>query len=232
VTRRQVAPFLWSRGIRRIDELILSHADLDHFNGVPGLLERFTIGQITVTPSFVEKPGPAVLHVLRAIERRSIPVRVVRAGDRIGLGAVELDVLHPPADGPDGPENVRSLVLLMRHLGHTILLTGDLEKEGLDLVLALPRRPIDVLMAPHHGSMASNPGRMLAWAWPKLAISSQAQPRWPPRGPDPYEQARIPLWRTFEHGAVTVRSHRTGLVAETFRTGQRLVVRMGSGHER
>jgi competence protein ComEC len=41
VTRKQIAPFLWSRGIRRIDEIYLSHADLDHFNGLPALLEPF-----------------------------------------------------------------------------------------------------------------------------------------------------------------------------------------------
>ena len=35
VTRRQIAPFLWSRHIRRVDEVFLSHADLDHFNGMP-----------------------------------------------------------------------------------------------------------------------------------------------------------------------------------------------------
>src|SRR5581483_4671645 len=33
VGRRQIAPFLWHRGIRHIDEIVLSHADLDHFNG-------------------------------------------------------------------------------------------------------------------------------------------------------------------------------------------------------
>ena len=42
---RSIAPFLWSRGIRRIDDLILSHADLDHFNGVKDLAERFAIGR-------------------------------------------------------------------------------------------------------------------------------------------------------------------------------------------
>ena len=51
VTRRHIAPFLWSRGIRRIDDLILSHADLDHFNGVPQLAERFAIGRVICTPS-------------------------------------------------------------------------------------------------------------------------------------------------------------------------------------
>jgi len=55
VTRRQIAPFLWSRGIRRIDEVLLSHADLDHFNGLAALLERFAVGQVTCTPSFDKK---------------------------------------------------------------------------------------------------------------------------------------------------------------------------------
>jgi competence protein ComEC len=43
VTRRHIAPFLWSHGIRRIDEVFLSHADLDHFNGIPALGERFPV---------------------------------------------------------------------------------------------------------------------------------------------------------------------------------------------
>src|ERR671917_375841 len=51
VTRREIAPYLWSRRIRRIDEVFVSHADLDHFNGLPALLDRFAVGQVTVTPT-------------------------------------------------------------------------------------------------------------------------------------------------------------------------------------
>jgi competence protein ComEC len=64
--RRSVAPYLWFRGIRRIDELFLSHADADHFNGVPELLRRFPVGRITLTPSFAEKPTPEVAATLAA----------------------------------------------------------------------------------------------------------------------------------------------------------------------
>ena len=60
MTSRQIAPFLWYRGIRRIDEVLLSHADLDHFNGLPSLLERFPVGQVTLTPSFADKNTPGV----------------------------------------------------------------------------------------------------------------------------------------------------------------------------
>jgi competence protein ComEC len=145
VTRRQIAPFLWHRGVRRIDDVLLSHADLDHFNGLPSLLERFPVAQVTLTPSFADKPTPGVREALAAIERTGVRTRVVKAGDRLTAGDVAIDVLHPPAAGPDGNENARSLVLEVRHAGHSLLLTGDLEGPGLDRVLGLPPRPVDVI---------------------------------------------------------------------------------------
>src|SRR5262249_42623732 len=60
VTAHQIAPSLWSRGITRIDEVFLSHADLDPFNGLPALLDRFRIAQISRTPTFPFKPTPGV----------------------------------------------------------------------------------------------------------------------------------------------------------------------------
>src|SRR5207244_456621 len=80
VTRRHVAPFLWSRGIRRIDELILSHADLDHFNGVPQLAERFAIGRVICTPTFAERSLGAVQKTVAALDGGGIETPIVPAG--------------------------------------------------------------------------------------------------------------------------------------------------------
>jgi competence protein ComEC len=145
VTRRVIAPYLWHRGVRRIDDVLLSHADLDHFNGLPALLDRFRVGRITLKPTFADKSTPGVHEALAAIERAGVGTRVVAAGDVLTAGDVTFEVLRPPPTGPSGPENVRSLVLLVRHAGHTILLTGDLEGAGLERVLALPSPPVDVL---------------------------------------------------------------------------------------
>jgi competence protein ComEC len=147
VTRRHVAPFLWTRGVRRVDEVFLSHADLDHFNGLRELLDRFSVGQVTLTPTFAEKPTAGVRLTLDEMDRRRIPRRVVHAGDWLTAGDVQLEVLHPPAEGPEGNENARSLVLLVRHAGHAMLLTGDLEGPGLARVLGLPEAHVDVLMS-------------------------------------------------------------------------------------
>lgn len=221
--RRVIAPYLWSRGVRRIDELYLSHADTDHFNGVAELLRRFPVGQVTLTPSFADKPTAEVAAALLALDRANVPRRLAVAGDRFTAGDVELEVLHPPSVGPPGSENERSLVLRVTHAGHVILLTGDLEKAGTGFVLDQPKRPVDVLMAPHHGSRAALPKRLVEWAGPKLVVVSRGQPMGNSiterdAGPD------VPVWDTHTCGAITLRSHKTGLVAEAFRTGEKRVI--------
>lgn len=227
VVRRVIAPYLWYRGVRRIDELFLSHADADHFNGIEELLKRFAVGRITMTPSFAEKPTAEVAAGMLAIRKRGIEVRTAVAGDRFTAGDVSLDVLHPP-DGDFGTvENERSLVLLVRHAGHSILLTGDLEKAGTGRVLGLPPTPADVLLAPHHGSAAAFPPELARWARPKLVVVSRANLYANTVG-EGVGGPRVPVWDTHSFGTVTVRSHRSGLVADTFRTGDtRVIVRGG-----
>jgi competence protein ComEC len=224
VTRRQIAPYLWYRGIRRIDEVFLSHADLDHFNGMLALLDRFAIGQVTMTPSFRDKAAPGVQLTAAAIEKHGVPIRVVCAGARLGAGEVSFEVLHPPAVGPDGNENSRSLVLLIRHAGHTLLLTGDLEGPGLARVLALDPVHADVLMAPHHGSRFPNTPELARWAQPRVVVSCEGPPRGPARPAEPYSPRGATFLGTWPHGAVTIRSHTTGLIIETYQTQQRLVI--------
>ena len=123
-------PVVVLTSVALVDELFLSHADSDHFNGVDELLKRFPVGQVSLTPSFAEKPAADVAAAVAALDRHRVPRRLAVAGDHFTAGDVRIDVLHPPPAGPPGSENERSLVLAVRHAGHTVLLTGDLEKAG------------------------------------------------------------------------------------------------------
>ena len=79
---RTIAGFLWSRGITHVDAVVLSHADVDHYNGLPGVLERFSVGAIYVTPQMFEKHNPAILFLHDAIDRSGVPLREVWSGKR------------------------------------------------------------------------------------------------------------------------------------------------------
>jgi competence protein ComEC len=230
VTQRVIAPYLWHRGIRRIDDILISHADLDHFNGLPALLERFRIGRVLLTPTFAAKPTPGVHAALKAVTDAGVSMRIIHAGDRLKSSDVTLDVLHPPAAGPAGVENFRSMTVRVAHAGHTLLLTGDLQGLGLDQVLGQQSQPIDVLQAPHHGSRTSNTPALAVWARPKVVVSCEGPPTWPTNVPNMYADHGARFLSTWPHGAVTFISHKSGLVAETFVTRERFVVRSGADH--
>ena len=218
VTARQIAPFLWSRGISRIDEVFLSHADLDHFNGLPALMERFRVGQISTTPTFQHKRERGLQFVVSRLQEHGIDVRILTKDQRLEAGPITIDVLHPPTVGPEGTENAHSLVLLIRGHGYSILLTGDLEQPGLGQVMGQAAPRVDVLLAPHHGSSASNTSAFAQWAQAGLVISSEGRER--AQRVDPYQAVGGVLWRTWRDGAVVIDVDTTGIQAATFRTGK------------
>jgi competence protein ComEC len=145
---------------------------------------------------------------------------VLSSGARLKAGEVAIDVLHPPPAGPGGNENSRSLVLLIQHAGHSILLTGDLEGPGLNRVKTIAAPQVDVLMAPHHGNRLATEA-MIEWAKPRLVVSCQGPPRSQAKSKESDAQGPVQLG-TWPHGAITLRSRADSFVAETFVTQHRM----------
>ena len=88
VGRRVIAPALWARGVRRLDAVILSHADADHYNGLPDLLDRVRIGAVLVPEGFDERREPGRRgRSWRSSGRGGSSVRTIAAGDTWAVGA-------------------------------------------------------------------------------------------------------------------------------------------------
>jgi competence protein ComEC len=178
IATQSIASYLWHRGIMRIDGLVISHADIDHYNAVPGLLERFRVGTVYVSPSmfdgFGETNDPDGPEVLRAaIGAAGVSVREIWAGDKLQFGPeVTLHVLHPPRNGVIGSDNANSITLAAEYCGRRVLLPGDLESPGLDDVMAELPFDCDVILAPHHGSRQSDPPGFAAWSTPEWVVIS------------------------------------------------------------
>jgi competence protein ComEC len=206
---QMIANFLWSRGIMRIDGIILSHADTDHYNAVPGLLQRFAVAEVFVSPVMFdsydpEHPtgGPAALH--QAIEAAGVPIHEIWSGDRLRVGSdVVLNVLHPPQRGVAGTDNANSVTVGVDYHGKKMLLPGDLERPGLDDLLAEEPYDCDVLMAPHHGSRRSDPPGFAAWCTPEYVVFS-GDSRVPADVERTYQRAGAKVFTTGKVGEVEV----------------------------
>jgi competence protein ComEC len=173
---QSIASYLWHRGIQRIDGIVISHADVDHYNAVPGLLGRFRVGAVYVSPMMFEgarMPGDGPNALREAIRAAGVPMREIWSGDRLRVGReLTLHVLHPPWQGVVGSDNANSVTLAVESGGRRVLLPGDLESPGIEDVMAEIPYDCDVLLAPHHGSRRSDPPGFAAWSTPEWVVIS------------------------------------------------------------
>lgn len=172
-TVRTVSDFLWERGVYHIDAVAFSHPDIDHYNALPELLNRFSVGAVYVSPSMFAKENSTIRALARSIRQWHVAIHRVRDGDHLwSEGGESVEVLHPPRRAILSPGNADSLVLEILVQGRRIVLPGDLESPGLEELLARTPRPCDVLMAPHHGSRKSNSAGLAAWCKPRWVVFS------------------------------------------------------------
>jgi competence protein ComEC len=211
-----IASYLWHRGIMRIDGILISHADVDHYNAVPGLLERFNVGTVYVSPMMFDgfgesgARGPEVLR--EAIRAAGVPIREIWAGDRLRLGGdVTIHVLHPTRIGVIGSDNANSITLAVEHRGRQVLLPGDLESPGLEDVTAELPYDCDVLLAPHHGSRRSDPPGFAAWSTPDWVVISGGSGDDVRPVVETYERAGAQVLRTNERGLIHFSLHAQSL---------------------
>jgi competence protein ComEC len=163
---------LRAHGVRRIDLLVLTHPHADHVDGLPAVVARYPVGR-AIEPG-LDDDRPALRAFRDGLRMRGVPLDVVRRGARYALGEATVTVLGPAAllTGTDSDLNNNSVVLRVDHGGTCILLSGEVQEEGQQALLAHPedlRCP--AMTVPHHGS-----GRMLpeyfARAAPRLAVVS------------------------------------------------------------
>jgi competence protein ComEC len=168
-----VSRSLWSLRISRIDRVVVSHADADHYSLLPGLLERFRIAEVVTGPGFWSNQSASTRQLDSLLSKLRIARRTCRRRDRWSIDdATKVDVLHPVRHLPGESDNANSVVLLVRSGAQSVLLPGDLEGAGTVELLGEPVGAVAVVLAPHHGSCQEDPAAFLDWCRPRWLVVS------------------------------------------------------------
>ncbi len=213
---RHVSRALWHFDISHLDAVVISHADVDHFNGLPGIIDRFSIGCVYVSQQMLDSDDLAVRAMLRILDQRKIPIRVLSRNDFLIDDDVEIEVLGPPQLGTGGNDNANSIVLSIRFGQRALLLPGDLEQAGMDTLLESQPRPFQVVMAPHHGSRNSRPRDLFCWANPKVVVVSGRSDRVDSRAIDRIVGSDVQVFRTERDGAITIQMNAADIAVRTW----------------
>src|SRR6266704_2590355 len=207
--RRVVVPFFRDQGVGRVAVVVAIHGDGDHLGGLPAVVEAFP-------PELVLEPGeplgrPLYLEFLAGVEASGARWHGARAGDRVEVDSVVLEVLSPDSLWLRLPLDVNDhgVVLRVRYGAVRLLFQADagLPVEGR---LAGKVGRVDLLKVGHHGSRTATSDEWLDELAPREAVISVG------RNNHYGHPAPEVLERLARHGITVFRTDRNGTI--TFST--------------
>ncbi|WP_430785145.1 DNA internalization-related competence protein ComEC/Rec2 [Virgibacillus flavescens] len=164
-----IKPYLYSKGISKIDALFLSHEDVDHVGSVSFLLKEFQVDEVLLSNYYNLADS-----TINSWKEKDTHVERINGGDELMLRGLPIGVLSPAEDRKE--TNSNSLVLYMKLGGLSWLFTGDIDKKAeLQIKEKYATIKIDVLKVAHHGSNTSTDSSFVKKLRPKYAWISVGQ---------------------------------------------------------
>ncbi|EUC80284.1 MULTISPECIES: DNA internalization-related competence protein ComEC/Rec2 [unclassified Streptococcus] len=198
--QRTLIPYLKSRGVDKIDQLVLTNTDKEHVGDLLEVTKAFHVGEILVSKgSLTQKEFVAEL------EASQTEVRSVAAGENLPIFGSYLEVLSPRKIGDRNRDD--SLVLYGKLLDKHFLFTGNLKEKGeKDLLKQYPDLEVDVLKASQHGAKTSSNPAFIEKIKPEITLISVGKNN---RAKLPHQETltrmesiKSKIYRTDQQGAI------------------------------
>ena len=203
-----IIPYLHHIGVSKLDALIITHADQDHFGGAESILKMFPVKELWLTDCARIEPKDNWQQIIGEAYKRGIPIRDIDRGFMYREKFFEIKVIHPDTRRCIDA-NTQSITLRAKGLGHSALFTGDLTVQGEKEILKTDvDLKSDILKLGHHGSRTSSSRPFLQQVHPQLAIISSGRRN---RFRHPSKQTirrldslQIPYLNTAEKGTIEI----------------------------
>lgn len=175
----RVVDYLQHLGIDKIDYLMISHSDVDHYGGYEALFHYIEVGQVLISesPDYLNTANKAGRFLAKA-EELGIPYTRLHAGMSLDFGGVHMDTLWPVEDyeweTSDGSSaaliNGGSLVVRFSYKDASFLFAGDLYVAQENTLISLYGDALktDIVKMSHHGLKTSNSDKWIEATSAKL----------------------------------------------------------------
>jgi competence protein ComEC len=222
---RVLREYLRSRGINRLDGLVLTHGDAGHIGGAAAATLDFLPRQLIDTAA--EDRSSFHRKFIAWMRTQAQPRRLCHAGDEIKVTPViTARILFPPRDFQGERADDHALVVQLLLSGQSrILLMSDSGKATEDFLRAtIPDLTTDIIIKGQHHSGISGTNEFLDQVRPAAIIATsrdfpeneRIKPEWAER----LAQRGIRLIRQDETGAVQLRFFQDRWEATSYVTGE------------
>ncbi len=167
-----VAEYLNSHGVEKLDYVVATHPHTDHIGGMPEIFESFEVETLIESPLKKSQLPNTSLYkkYCRAVDENGCFVQKAYPGMTFSLGSAQVEVLGPVTDDTDELNNM-SVVMSVTYGENVFLLDGDAERFEEGALLDKDLIPdCDLLKVGHHGSSGSSTGEFLKAAQPEICV--------------------------------------------------------------
>jgi len=162
-------PLLLKKGVTYIDMAVVTHSHADHMDGIIDVLDEIKVGNLFI-PDIKDKINYD--PVICKAQIKGTNVYYLAVNDIIQLDDdTMIEVFNPSTQEIYENTNNESIVMILDHLGYSVLFMGDAEYEVESKIYEmLPG--VDILKAGHHGSNTSSSEEFLKKIRPKISVLS------------------------------------------------------------
>ena len=188
---RSLIPYLKSRGVAKIDQLVLTTSDTKQLDHVLEISKAFEVEEILVSEETLSKR-----EFMDKLKKSKVKVAAIKTGQQLFIFGSGLEVITS-----QNSDKKDSMVLYGKLLNQTFLVTGDIEDKF--LTKSYPKLQADIVITHQQASNKKTDVEILKTLQPKATIISvDKKKKFKEKNEESNQELENSIYKTDQKGAI------------------------------
>ena len=191
VAKRSLIPYLKSRGVAKIDQLVLTDSEPKQLDHLLEISKAFNLGEILVTEETLSKR-----EFMDKLEESNLKVRPIKTGEQLFIFGSSLEVIES-----QNRDSKASIAMYGKLLNQTFLVTGKIEEKFLNK--SYPKIQADVVLTHQQASKKKTDVKVFEIFQPKITvISVDKKKKFKEKNGENNQELGNSIYKTDQKGAI------------------------------